>query len=170
VYCVLGVLAGVFGEFVVHQFFESKILVFLFLFFGLFLCVVGFLLIIEKFSLGQRCSGLFHRHLEQKDVKNIVIFGLIVSLAPCLPLMAVLSYIALISDHWLKGIAYMGSFGLGTAVSPMIILSLGAGWIARKVRNHQKFSRWVKILCGVILMFLGFMMVLSYGYPWVKEF
>ena len=114
---------------------------------------------IERFSLGQKCHLFIQQHLLGKDTKNIILFGLFVSLAPCMPLVAVLGYIALISDHWAKGALYMGAFALGTAISPMIFLSLGAGGLAKFLGKYPLILRLLKIFCGLIICYLGFQLI-----------
>lgn len=161
VYIAFGALAGFFGELVLQRFLESNSLKIIFFLFGLFLFFVGLLLVIEKSYFGARCNGLIHKYLGSKDTKSVVIFGLIVSFSPCLPLIAVLGYIALISDTWLKGIVYMGSFGLGTVISPMIFLSIGAGWLADVLKSHERVSIALKAVCGIILAYLGITLMLS---------
>ena len=155
VYVVFGCLAGIFGELVLQKFLESNSLRIIFFLFGLFLFLVGLLLVIEKSDFGARCSGFIHKYLGSKGLKSVVIFGLIVSFSPCLPLKAVLGYIALISDTWLKGIVYMGSFGLGTVISPMIFLSMGAGWLADVLKSHERVYKILRVVCGIILAYLG---------------
>lgn len=159
VYLALGVLVGFFGEFVLHRLFESAWLKFFYFGFGVFLFILGVLLCAEKFPWGKKCSGWFGAG-GQKDIKNIIVFGLVVSFSPCWPLLAVLGYIALISDHWTKGLLYMGSFGLGTVISPMIVLSMAAGWIARVLHRHERILRLTRIFCGAILCYLGFALML----------
>ena len=169
VYIVFGILAGLLGEWVIHRFFESQALKILFFAFGLFLTVLGILLIIEKFSLGQKCHSLIHHYLGSKDLKNIIIFGLILSFAPCLPLMAVLGYIVLISDHWLKGVLYMSAFGLGTVISPLIVFSMAAGWLAKVLTRHEKAFRILKVFCGLIIVYLGISLMLSIQNMFLNE-
>ncbi len=163
VYVAFGVLAGFFGEMVLQRILESFVLKIVFLFFGVFLFLLGFLIALDKFSVGhsalQKYCGFLHRDLGTKDIKNTVIFGLIVSFAPCLPLLAVLGYIALISDTWQKGILYMTSFGLGTVLSPMIILSMWAGWLANFIKSRKWVLRVINIICGIILIYLGITMM-----------
>ena len=161
VYLLLGVLAGILGEWVLHRLYESQALKILFIIFGFFLIVVGFFLMIERFSLGQKCHLFIQQHLLGKDTKNIILFGLLVSLAPCMPLVAVLGYIALISDYWTKGAFYMGAFALGTAISPMIFLSLAAGGLAKFLGKYPLISRLLKVFCGLIISYLGFQLILS---------
>ena len=161
VYAVFGCLAGFFGELVLQKFLESNSLRIIFSIFGLFLFLIGLLLVIEKSNFGARCSCAINKYLGSKDTKSVVIFGLIVSFSPCLPLIAVLGYIALISDTWLKGVVYMSSFGLGTVISPMIFLSIGAGWLANVLKSHERVTMALKAVCGIILAYLGITLILS---------
>ena len=169
VYVVFGLLVGFLGEWVLRRFFESPALKILFFIFGLFLLVVGILVALEKFSIGQKCHALIHRHLGSKDSKSVIIFGLIVSFAPCLPLMAVLGYIALVSDHWLKGVLYMSAFGLGTVISPLIVFSMAAGWLAKVLTRHEKAFRILKVFCGLIIVYLGISLMLSIQNMFLNE-
>lgn len=159
VYLLLGLLVGFFGEFVLHRVFGSAGLRFFYFGFGVFLFILGVLLCAEKFPWGKKCSSWFGTS-GPRDIKNIIVFGLVVSLSPCWPLLAVLGYIALISDHWSKGLLYMGAFGLGTAISPMIVLSMAAGWLARLLHRHERIFRLARIFCGAILCYLGFTLIL----------
>ncbi|OIO35338.1 MAG: hypothetical protein AUJ74_06680 [Candidatus Omnitrophica bacterium CG1_02_44_16] len=165
VYAVFGVLAGFFGEMILHRALGSFALKISFLIFGMFLFSLGVLIALDKFSVGQKHCGLIHKYLVSKDTKNVVIFGLIVSFAPCLPLLAVLGYIALISNTWLKGVLYMSSFGLGTVLSPMIILSMWAGWLSNVIKSHKWALRIVNVVCGVIIVYLGVNLILSIMRP-----
>jgi sulfite exporter TauE/SafE len=163
VYMLFGVLAGVFGEGVIHRLFESDSLKVLFFIFGLFLSVLGLALMFEKLRLSRSCDGFMQRIVKPQDTKNIIVFGLIVAMSPCLPLLAILGYIALISDTWSKGVAYMTSFGLGTLISPMILLSFSAGWAAQQIKRRASLVRWIRFVCGCVICFLGaHLMIVSF--------
>ncbi len=163
VYCLFGLLCGVFGETILHNFFSSEALGYVFFAFGVFLSLSGLLIIIEKFSFGRCCHDFVCHFCGKKgDVKNIVLFSLIVSLSPCVPLLAVLGYIVLISDHWFKGVFYMAGFGLGTIVSPLIIFSSAAGYAAELLRNKEKYLRLLKLLCGMIIFLCGVYFIYSF--------
>lgn len=155
VYLVFGAIAGLFGEWVLRRFFGSFALQVIFSAFGLLLVFIGILIALSKFSLGRTC----HRYLERisgpGDVRHIVAFGLVISFAPCLPLMAVLGYIVLIADSWSKGLLYMMAFGLGTVLSPMIALAFFAGWIGRASKKYPRMGRVVNVLCGIMLVYFG---------------
>jgi thiol:disulfide interchange protein DsbD len=161
VYAVFGVLAGLFGEMVLQGILGSYALKIAFFVFGIVLLLLGVFIALDRFSLSQKYCGLIHKHLVSRDTKNVVIFGLIVSFAPCLPLLGVLGYIALISDTWPKGVIYMSSFGLGTVLSPMLILSMWAGWLSNIIKSRKWVLRIVNIICGIILVYLGITLILN---------
>lgn len=155
VYAIFGGLVGLFGEFVMRRFFESGMVKILFFVFGMFLLFLGTLLIMEKFSFGKKCRGFIHEEFYKKDLRNLVVFGTVVSCSPCLPLLAVLAYVALISDFWLKGIVYMAAFGLGTVISPMIFLALFASVLGPILKRHKGVFQVLRMICGVIMAFIG---------------
>lgn len=161
VYLVFGFLVGLLGEWALHRFLGSVLLRVLFFVFGIFLIFLGVLLLLRKFEVSQKCPALFQRTLGPRDTKNVILFGLIVSFSPCLPLVAMLGYIAMISDHWAKGIFYMTAFGLGTVVSPMVVAAMLAGWMAKALKSHQGVFRTLQIICGLIICVLGFHLILS---------
>lgn len=163
VYCAFGIFAGIFGEWVMRAFFESTHLNYLFFLFGIFLFLIGIVFISERSMVGKKCSGLIHRYMEPSDARTTVLFGLIVSFSPCLPLMAILGYIALISDAWHKGLLYMGAFGLGTVISPLLVFSFAAGWLGSFLKRHDKAVHIVRVLCGLVIALLGLNLIfLSY--------
>lgn len=168
VYCLFGLLCGIFGEAVVHKFFASEVLIYVFFAFGIFLSLIGFFIIIEKFSFGKCCHNFVCHFCGKKDFKNIVLFSLIISLSPCMPLLAVLGYIVLISDHWMKGIIYMAGFGLGTVISPLILFSGAAGYAAEFLKNKERPLRYLRLFCGAVIFMLGayfiYSFILSYRY------
>ena len=90
-----------------------------------------------------------------------ILFGLIVSFSPCLPLVAMLGYIAMISDHWLKGILYMTAFGLGTVVSPMVVAAMLAGWVAKTLKSREGLFKALQIVCGLVICALGLQLIIA---------
>jgi sulfite exporter TauE/SafE len=163
VYVLFGVLAGAFGERVIPRVIESDVLRILFFLFGLFLLALGWTLIFERLRLSRFCEGGTPRRFKPQDTGNVIFMGLVVAMSPCLPLLAILGYIALISDTCLKGAAYMTSFGLGTLISPMILLSFSAGWVAQRVKQHPEILRRIRMICGGVIVFLGVhLMILSF--------
>jgi sulfite exporter TauE/SafE len=155
IYLLLGAVAGWVGEWVLGRFFESFFLQVLFTAFGFFLVVFGLLIALSPMSFGGACRRFLNRSSGSREIINVIIFGIVVSLAPCLPLVAVLGTIALISDVWTKGLVYMFFFGLGTVLSPMVALAFFAGWVGRWMKKNAAVLRVVNVVCGLVLVYLG---------------
>jgi thiol:disulfide interchange protein DsbD len=101
-----------------------------------------------------------HRNLLEQDKKSIFAIGLIMGLLPCVPLLTLLSYIGLISKSWQDSILYSLTFGLGTALSPLILLVVLSGAISRLFTGKkQLYSQIFRLLCGLIIIFLGLQLI-----------
>ena len=161
VYSFFGITAGIFGQEILYRFFDSTFLKIIFYLFGIFVVFLGLLLLVEKLPVSSCCVRFNKLFFSNKDWKNIILFGLIVSFAPCLPLTTVLGYITLLADHWFKGFLMALAFGFGTIVSPMIIFSLGAGRLGEVLIKSENIFNWIKAGCGLILVFLGVLLILS---------
>jgi len=160
VYAVFGILAGLLGQWVIQNFFEGPWLKWIFIGFGIFLILLGTLLLVQKLPAKGCCPSWAVKHVGS-GVRPAVIFSLIIALSPCLPLWGVLGYIALISDTWFKGFLYMLAFGLGTVLSPMIIFCAAAGWLAAFSRRFEFWFMILRVLCCGILIFLGINLLMS---------
>lgn len=154
VYAVFGILVGLLGQWVIQNFFEGPWLKGVFIGFGIFLIVLGVLLLAQKLP-GKGCCPAWALKQMGSGARHAAIFSLIVALSPCLPLWGVLGYIALISDTWLKGLLYMLAFGLGTVISPMIVFCAAAGWLAAFSGRFEFWFMILRILCCGILVFSG---------------
>ena len=102
-----------------------------------------------------RLCQLLQKNLIKKDAKSIITLGLLFGAMPCLPLVGILSYISIISKSVLTSLLFMLSFGLGTLVSPLLILSVAAGSVPRLVERYERLSFLFKLLSGLIIMMLG---------------
>lgn len=86
--------------------------------------------------------------------------GLIFGFLPCMPLLAILSYIGLISKAWFHSLLYVFSFGLGTFLSPLIPLIILTGFMPKFVLSRQAaYARILRFICGLIILFLGTQLV-----------
>lgn len=96
----------------------------------------------------------------ERDVKSMVLFGLIIGFLPCAPLIAILSYIGLISKTGLTSLLYSLFFGLGTILSPLIFLIILAGLIPKLLIDRTAiYYRIFNIICGLIIIFLGIQLI-----------
>lgn len=154
VYLVLGLLIGLFSQYFLHQNFQETVSKYAYIVGGAFISLIGLLVILGKEPNSKFCQVL-RKNLIEKDTKSILIFGLIVGISPCGPLIAVLSYIGLTSFSWLKGMLFSLSFGLGTIISPLLFLVLLAGFINKIFKNKENFYQLFQKFCGFILCLFG---------------
>ncbi|MDD4894249.1 MAG: sulfite exporter TauE/SafE family protein [Candidatus Omnitrophica bacterium] len=126
----------------------------------------GFIIIIGLFmALGRRLEFGFwkplYRVLFEHDKKSIFAVGLIVGLLPCAPLLSILSYIGLVSRTWQSSFLYSLSFGIGTFLSPLILLALVAGLIPRFLSDKKAvYCQVFTFICGLIIIFLGIQLIM----------
>ena len=80
--------------------------------------------------------------------------GFLIGISPCVPLVAILTYIACTATNALQGVAYALWFGIGTIV-PMMILGPLVGSLPEKMLRSPTHLRVFKIVCGVILVLFG---------------
>jgi ABC-type nickel/cobalt efflux system permease component RcnA len=126
----------------------------------------GFIVIIGLFlAFGKRLELKFcqswHKNLLERDKKSIFTAGLIIGLLPCAPLLAILSYIGLVSRTWLFSLLYSLSFGIGTFVSPLILLTVLAALIPRMFLEKKPIYYSIfSFICGLTIIFLGVQLIL----------
>lgn len=157
-YLILALLIFFLGEFMIEQITEeySK---YIFILGGGFIIFVGMIM-----ALGKHLDFGFLKRTEQvileRDIKSIVLFGLIIGFLPCAPLIAIFSYIGLISKTWLSSLMYSLSFGLGTTISPLILLIILTGLIPKLLINRAAiYYRVFNLICGLIIIFLGIQLI-----------
>ncbi|MCM8795784.1 MAG: sulfite exporter TauE/SafE family protein [Candidatus Omnitrophica bacterium] len=140
-YIILGLGIFFLGRIVLGRFL-SAISKYIFIFGG------GFIVLLGLFMASGR-QGKYDR-------KNIVIMGLVIGFLPCVPLIAIFTYIALVSKSWLQSLFYLFSFGIGTSISPLIFLVILTGLIPRLFEKKTSYVRIFNLVCGLIIVFLGF--------------
>jgi len=139
------------------QYFLGLWVKYLFALAGLFISVIGLLMMSGSkvnYKICQRLETFFLK----RDAKTLIIFGLLVGILPCAPFISIVSYIGLVSRNWLDTLEYVFSFGLGTIFSPLFILAIAAGFIP-KLFNQDKFYRIFNFICGLIIVFLGLQLI-----------
>ena len=125
----------------------------------------GFIIIIGLFmAFGKKLEfGLWrslHKNLLERDKKSIFAVGLAIGLLPCAPLLSILSYVGLISRTWLDSLLYALAFGIGTFVSPLILLTILAGIIPRLfLEKKTVYSSIFSFICGSTIIFLGIQLI-----------
>ena len=122
---------------------------------GLFILFLG-VMVFVGFHAKFRVCNMLGNAATARDRNSIITLGVLVGLLPCVPLIGVLSYIAMVATHYLHGILMGAAFGLGVIISPLIFASMIAGAVPglKVFQNSNRVMVFQKI-CGVILMVLG---------------
>jgi sulfite exporter TauE/SafE len=122
---------------------------------GAFIVAIGILMALGK-NLAWPVCRILEANLLHKGHLSALFLGLIMGIAPCAPLIAVLSYVGLVSKSWTDGLWYGLAFGAGTCVSVLIVLVALAGCIpAWLKRGPVIYERLLRAMCGVVIAVLG---------------
>jgi len=147
-YALLGALAGYLGSVISGYSRESfqKISGLVILWLG------GTLFFREK----NKCGKNSHGALPQRHANfQLILLGVTAGAVPCLPMSGLLLYAS--SSHSIVDGCFMTVvFGLGTTVSPLIVIAGGMGWISRNIgRKIPEHSLLLRRICGLILVISG---------------
>lgn len=156
-YVVLGILVFLFGRLALEGLLGSYYKYILILG-GAFIMSLGLLMLLGK-RLNFKPLQFLERNFLQRDKKSILAMGLIIGLLPCAPLLAILSYIGLISKTWADSLFYALVFGVGTFISPLILLTLLSGVISRLLKD-KKYCQVINFISGIVIVFLGMQLII----------
>jgi len=94
-----------------------------------------------------------------RGTEGMFLFGFLMGVAPCVPYVAILTYIACVAENdVLAGVWYATVFALGTAIAP-IVLATFMGFIPGKVLKSMKLLKTFQAVCGVVLVLFGFQLL-----------
>lgn len=126
---------------------------------GVFIILIGVLVAWMR-SLEFRPLRFLEKNIIERDRKSMLVLGLIIGLLPCAPLLAILSYVGLVSKTWPESLLYGFSFGLGTFISPLILLVILAGLIPKiLVDKKGLYGQIFSFVCGLVIIFLGLQLI-----------
>ncbi|MCX5699775.1 MAG: sulfite exporter TauE/SafE family protein [Candidatus Omnitrophica bacterium] len=155
-YMILGGLCGIFSGILKNNFFIGYLnLVNIAL--GFFVLVIGILTMIFKEPLGSKYCWFLWRG----NLNNAGILGLLAGFSPCLPLLGILNYIIIISRSPLEGLFYAFIFGLGTTISPVILMVGLSGKLAGGFSGNHKVKTLIRVVSSLILIYLGLRIILK---------
>lgn len=81
--------------------------------------------------------------------------GFTLSLTPCAPLASLLAFAAQAGSAP-AGMAYGLAFGLGAAVTPLLVLLPALGWFGQRLREARaELGLWLRRGAGAVLVLLG---------------
>jgi len=152
-YLVLGIFAGV-SSAALHHFIGSPIT-------DLFKPLAGFVSILLAIFMLFRSERAGSKCASSKSLTGfggLFIIGFAIGLSPCAPLIALLFEITLISNHFLDGMFYAFSFGLGTFISSFLVIglaSLGLSRFSTFALRSSKAKVIVRVLSAILLIALG---------------
>jgi len=146
-YAALGTIAGYLGSVLSGDFREifQKISALVILWLG------GTLFFKGKSKCGKNKHGVSPKN---QDVFKILLLGITAGLVPCLPMSGILLYAC--NKSALDGGLIVSAFGLGTMISPLIIISGGMGWLSKNIGHKiPTHSLLLRRICGLILLGSG---------------
>jgi sulfite exporter TauE/SafE len=129
---------------------------------GSVLILVGLLMLVRPVCTNCKQSrektkvfALFSQRLVFNPTAHLLIMGMAFATIPCPPMGAILLY-SLQMPSVISSSIVMSLFGIGTAVSPLIIICALAGWFSKKIKSEAPQYRMLfQRLSGVILILLG---------------
>ncbi len=142
-YMLLGALTGLLG-YVLTQLVSKKIL-------GIFLIIIGILLF---FKIQNKC--ILKSKIKITSFSLAIGTGFVYGLAPCQPLIALLGLTAA-SGSAITGLLMGIAFGIGTIISPIIILGFFSGWFAKQ----KEFREVIPYVSGIFLIIIGLIYMFS---------
>ncbi|MDD5731139.1 MAG: sulfite exporter TauE/SafE family protein [Candidatus Omnitrophica bacterium] len=137
---------------------------------GIFICLIGILIAFDKiqgfscesmaFCRNNRAWKFLEKNLIAQDKKSVIFMGMFMGLLPCAPLLAILSYATLVSKAWYQSMFFALSFGIGTILSPLILLVLLSGLITRLLTDKKSnYYRVFSFICGLVIIVLGIQLI-----------
>lgn len=165
VYMALGLLIFISGRFFLESVLNnissgiSIITGVLVVFFGLMIALGGRADLFcpgKEAFLKNRILAFLQEKIFRKNAGSMVTFGAMVGLLPCAPLLAVLSYVAMVSHTPFQSIVYSASFGAGTVISPLLLLAAAASFVNKMIVGRKDlYYRVFNVVCGSIIIFFG---------------
>ncbi|MDH5596144.1 MAG: sulfite exporter TauE/SafE family protein [Candidatus Bathyarchaeota archaeon] len=160
-YALIGGLTGIFKLFVSDVFLFS-FQKYSFFVFGIVIIIIGISILRKNRSSSCVCNVEDGKHLglkkltERFDIRAFSM-GLTRGLVVCPPLIAILLY-SITSSAPTDSLVLATLFGLGTTLSPLLLLGGVTGWLLNKA---PLFSRWVSKIGAGILILLGLNMLVN---------
>ncbi len=154
VYTILGGLFGYFGAFLLKYYYASGFYYYIQTILSVFLISIGVAVMLGK-EIRFRFCGV--------GEGNAAVLGVLVGLSPCIPLIGVLLEIAFISNSFLAGLVYSFSFGIGTIISPLLLLGAVIPLVGSRI--DQRVFKIFTYLCGLMLILGGIYIFFRGGAP-----
>jgi sulfite exporter TauE/SafE len=157
VYSLLGLAAGSIGFGLTAVIAGDRFIFLKYLGMGIFILLLGIVMVLgrTKFTF----CRILHRETIERSTKSMILLGILTGFSPCLPLAGALGIIAGLAPGSLAGAFWGFSFGLGTVVSPLILLALAAGGVGRLFSLKPALHRALRGVCGSFLIYFGIRLI-----------
>jgi len=155
-YSLLGFLSVIFYRFVFGLLGPKG--AYLHLILGILIILIGLFYLLninQNLALSNPLCAFLRAKITGKSKFNMILFGLLIGFSPCAPLLAILTYIAATAKDSLRGFLGGFSFGLGTIITPLILLGTLAGFIIDKIKKFPRAILIIRVLSAVILIYFG---------------
>lgn len=152
-YVILSLISATLGQYLINRLYQTPLGTGAAVAAGVFVLLLGILIVLEKPQPFHFCPA--GKRIGADGFKEAILLGLLVGFAPCIPLLGLLTYIAFNSVNFLHGASLGLVFGLGTLISPLILLGPLAGQtgslLLKKPLVYKIFTR----ICGIVLIYFG---------------
>lgn len=154
IYTLMGGVVGYIGYYL-FQLFRAKVWgMYLWIIAGIFIIALGVLIILGKGVKNPVCRILQKLTLED-SAKSMIFLGIVIGFSPCLPLIAVLTEIMFLAEEFYQGFVYGFAFGIGTVISPLLLLGALTPLIPAKLIKSEKSMKVFSCICGILLVLAG---------------
>lgn len=157
-YVILGLLAGLSGI-LLRKFTSSNFSSHFQTLAGAVTIFFAILILAYRNNNERACPAI---HSKIFNFGGLFVFGFLIGLSPCAPLLALLLNIALMSKNAFDGMLYALSFGLGTFLSGLITVGIIAGFLTRipaALIKSKTVSLIFKVICALLLAALGLKLI-----------
>ena len=158
IYVLLGSLAGFLGKILTATL--DKYTLTIYIIGGTFISLSGILILMGKNPNLHLCQ-ILRKYTTENNIRSSIILGIIIGLLPCTPLLGILVYISLISKGLWQGALLGFSFGVGTIISPLIILGILVSALPKIIIKSPKVLEIFKKACGFLLFLFGVQLLVS---------
>ena len=154
IYTLMGGVVGYVGYYLFQLFRARAWGMYLWIIAGIFIIALGILIILGRGVKNPVCRILQKQTLED-SAKSMIFLGIVIGFSPCLPLIAVLTEIMFLAEEFYQGFVYGFAFGIGTVISPLLLLGALAPLIPAKLIKSEKSIKIFNFICGVLLVLVG---------------
>lgn len=155
-YIILAALAAL-GVSIIHHSIFEKYSYLIYLVLGCFTVGIGLTgLVSNQKNMSKLCQWL-----HKGNIRNMGVVGLLVGFSPCLPLLGILNYIIIIADSSFKAVMFSLVFGIGTVLSPLLLLTILSAKVAEFFSKNKALTLTIRVLSASVLIFLGVKIILQ---------